>query len=162
MHGNWTSAHCGLRQPLLTSKVARKRDAVGGAAAALAGADIWSSVTGDVSTGSLSAAHAGKPPSSTATLQHKLPRDDDKRVRTCACACTTCPSQRRLRAPADSTTCASTSVAARLVWPNALKVHHTRGALKTPDLSYSTTCSAGTHVHRFKHCGYASRTDMPT
>lgn len=35
----------------------------------------------------------------------------------------------------------NTRVAACLSWPNALKVHHTRGALKTPDLSYNTTCS---------------------
>jgi hypothetical protein len=56
---------------LLTFKVARYFDAAGGVAAALAGADIWSSVTGDVSTGKPSAAHAGNPPSSTATLQHQ-------------------------------------------------------------------------------------------
>lgn len=29
------------------------------------------------------------------------------------------------------------------MWPNARKVHHTRGALKTPALSYSTTCVSG-------------------
>jgi hypothetical protein len=54
-----------------TFRVARYRGDAGGAAVAVAGVDSCSSGTGEVSTGSPSAAHAGKPPSSTATLQHR-------------------------------------------------------------------------------------------